>query len=288
MNSFENNSKKQRKLFNLIDKSFLFIDLTFLEEAIRFYNKSTLDQLLKKENDHLFLVESSEEEIKHNNNLKHIKDKNKTYIDNIYKKLYYLYVIDFSIEWEKFIREILIIANVDLPKNKVNSYGQIIEKNIKIYFPNLYNHKVYKKIIILRQIANEIKHSNNQKNYFLNKNNLQKLLEIQVDLFESEHGYIRNFLNSNNIDEKSKEYFENEVKKLDAIKEKTLKNKRLSISYIIKCMRLQINDWFYSEFSFNKKRVIEVTFENITRLFIVFSDLEENKIRNNPEKYFND
>jgi hypothetical protein len=125
---------------------------------------------------------------------KEIKDKKekvtsklKKIYDDEYNKILFktrcLFIVNFSIEWEKKIKEILLLCGfIEKDKNIDISYRHIsilIKDNFKI----LSESKIYKHIKNMREIANKIKH-NMLDDKIIISNFSDELIDI---LFYSEH-----------------------------------------------------------------------------------------------------
>ena len=146
---FENDSHKQREIYNLTDNWFNTFELEIIQESLLM----SYDTELKKEingkiraidlltsgnlysENSLINFESSEEDI-----IKYKKIEIRNLSNEIlikyrkkFEKLYSLFIVDFSIEWEKNIVKILLLSRL------------IKEKEIKKKY-------IYKKISILIDI----------------------------------------------------------------------------------------------------------------------------------------
>ena len=232
-----------------------------------------------------------------------ITNKLKCFYDDLLSKIlfktYCLFIVNFSIEWEKKIKQILFLCNFIVEKEIINigyrKISQLIEKNFKI----LSESEVYKKINIIREIANEIKHSNLD-DYSIFNEHLEELLDIKFDIIDNHQMYkLKNNFEWRNIKNDEKNSVFNERCKLNTIQisgnreeiRKYMKDeKNIDISYIIKSLKFNINDdWIFEEFSFNKKEEIFIKNKhsiNYPISVIIFSEDERNKKTEEIEESF--
>ena len=279
---FENDSHKQREIYNLTDNWFNTFELEIIEESLLMSYDTELKREINQKiraihlltsgnlysENSLINFESSEEDIIKYKNKEIYNLSNKILIKyrKIFEKIYSLFIVNFSIEWEKNIVKILSLSGLikEKKKKKKNNYQEIyklIDNNLKL----LSKSKVYKDIKKIRSLANDIKHKHLDNELILN-NFFQTLLDIQNNIIKDHEVYMRTLWNERNNIKVEKE---------------------LSIGYILKNLHSNINEnWISKEFSFNMKREISVEYKGTLGIFIVFSDEEEEEVRKNPEIHF--
>ncbi len=315
MKKFENNSDKQRKLYDLINSWFDYSELEIIEESLFEYYKNKFE----KENDKVMQILDCQildeywpfnnlsidihDEILHSGSSnKEIKDKKekettklKKFYDDLLNKVLFktqcLFIVNFSIEWEKKISEILFLCGFIKYEESINIEYRKVSELIKDKFKILFESEVYKKIKIMRKVAIEIKHYRLDDHQIINKY-LEKLLDIQFDIIDKHqiHNFENNPIFSPNPFKKNREnYYLSERYKLNTISitgnrnqvKKYMKDEnKIDISYIIKNFRLDINDdWIFEEFSFNKKESnwIETKYSINPTHSITFSEEEKEK-----------
>ena len=299
---FENDSHKQRKIYNLTQSWFNYFELETIEKSLLIYYDAELKRRIDKKIKMIdqikfgYIIDpsssinsnSSEEEIiiaKHKIINKKMNEINMEF-SKVLLKTYSLFIVNFSIEWEKNISKILFLNNfITLKEYKSIDYAKKIEPSIKKHFKSLFESKVYKDIKEIRKVANKIKHDWLDDELIINKY-LEELLDIQINLLENNEGHIRSFINQKNVEEIDKLSYIKDINDLDSKKNNIKIEKKIDISFILKNFRYNINkNWIWEEFSCNMRRDIFINYENIVLNFIVFSKDEESSIRKNPKEY---
>jgi len=256
---------KQKKIYDLMNKWFDYSDLNIIENSLFIYYENkihkeiqigllTINSMVSEgvyflnnavkdvysENSKLVDKNSSQKEIRECEQefVKKIRKKLNTQLNKVLLKTYSLFIVNFSIEWEKNIVKILDLCDI-LPKNKYKEYRQIpplLEKHFKLLFDS----NVYKDIKTIREIANKIKHDELDDNSILNKYS-ELLLNIKINILENAEGNMRTW----NI----KEITDN----LDERNNKLKSEGKIDISYILKNFQSNINkNWIFDAVNLNK------------------------------------
>ncbi len=290
-NKFKNDSIMQRKNFDITSIWFDYFELETIENSLYLYfsnkfSKEVIANLKFIEQIKLGVysgpslkisTNSSKEEIELEKNRKIIeleKINNEKYNDTLLK-VYSLFILNFSIEWERNIKKILKLCGL-LSDRKGIEYFEI-ENIIKEKFQLLFNSQIYKDIKKIRNIANKIKHDKENSNFIIN--NIENLLNIQVNIIENNEGSVRNLPKQKGIDEIDIPHFNELIKNLDQRKKIIKNEKKIDISFILKNLKNNINkEWIWEEFSFNMQEYFTLYVDGWTKTFIIFSEEEKNKI----------
>lgn len=298
---FEQNSDKQRELFNISQKWFNYWEMNEIENSLslNYQNKinkeiEMVDRQIDVLREGIITLENStvstnisDEEVKtaKQDDLNKISNALMSELRQVYLKMYTLFIVDFTNKWEKYIKMIFDLCDINVGKGRNVQYIKDIEPLIKEHFKILYSSEIYqdiKKIII---IANKIKHDLSSDASIINKY-LENLLDIEINMSENQECHIRELPNPDNLEHTEKKHFESLVNKLDKDKKDIKESKKLNISYILNNFNSTINSsWIFKEFSFDMQENILVTHGGKSASFIIFSEEEKRSIQNNPKKY---
>ncbi|MDK2819455.1 MAG: hypothetical protein KFW07_01320 [Mycoplasmataceae bacterium] len=298
---FENNSNKQRKLYGITQNAFNYWDMKIIINSLSDSYRVKIDNAIKEASKQIDYLKNGIYTIKNsriNRNTTNVEvQKEKEFLsekvkkdliielNRIYIKTFLLFIIDFSNKWEKYMRNIFALCEIEIEGGKNNQYGRNIEPLIKEHFKTLYNSDVYKDIKKLREIANKVKHDESHDEQIINKY-LEDLLDIQVNIFENKEGHIRELSDQDDLEDIDKEHFSSLVKTLDKDKKDIKSERKLNISYILENFNYNINqNWIWKEFSFNMQDSVSVSYGNTSAIFTIFSEQEKKAIQNNSEKY---
>ena len=231
---FENDSHKQRKIYNLTQSWFNYFELETIEKSLLIYYDAELKRRIDKKIKMIdqikfgYIIDpsssinsnSSEEEIiiaKHKIINKKMNEINMEF-SKVLLKTYSLFIVNFSIEWEKNISKILFLNNfITLKEYKNINYAKKIEPLIEEHFKLLFKSEIYQDIKKIRKIANKIKHNSLDDELIINKY-LEELLDIQINLLENNEGHIRSFINQKNVEEIDKLSYIKDINDLDSKK----------------------------------------------------------------------
>lgn len=284
---FEQNSDKQRELFNISQNWFNYWEMNEIENSLLLNYKNKINKeiemvdrqidvlregIITVENS-IVSTNSSDEEVKTAKQDASNKVSNAlmSELRQVYLKMYTLFIVDFSNKWEKYIKMIFDLCDINVGKGRNIQYTEDIEPLVKEHFKILYSSEIYQDIKKLRIIANKIKHDLSSDESIINKY-LENLLDIQINMLENQECHIHELPNQDNLEH---------IDKKD-IKE----SKKLNISYILNNFNSTINSgWICKEFSFDMQENIWVTHGGKSASFIIFSKEEKRSIQNNPKKY---